>query len=64
VTKLQINSPIFAPFLQKVSGFSQRKNVTDTLVNFNFPAQYNVTTYIPGSYIDGQIAEESNTAVY
>jgi len=34
------------------------------LITLNFPQKYNVTTYIPGSYIDGQISEESDTAVY
>ena len=63
-TKLQTNNPKFAPFLQNVTEASQKKSLTDTLVTFNFPTKYNVTTYIPGSYIDGQIAEESNTAVY
>lgn len=61
---LQNNSPQFAPFLQKIDDFSQKKQITDSLVTFQFPQKYNITTYIPGSYIDGQIAEESNTAVY
>lgn len=43
---------------------SQKKNLIDNLITFSFPTKYNVTTYIPGAYIDGQIAEESNTAVY
>ena len=50
--------------MQKISGFSQKRNITDPLITINFPVQYNVSTYIPGSYIDGQIAEESTTAVY
>lgn len=61
---LQKNSPQFAPFLQKIDDFSQKKQIADALVTFQFPQKYNITTYIPGSYIDGQIAEESNTAVY
>ncbi len=61
---LQKNSPKFGPFLQTIDDFSQKKQIVDTLVTFNFPQKYNVTTYIPGSYIDGQISEESNTAVY
>lgn len=61
---LQKNSPQFAPFLQKIDDFSQKKQIADALFTFQFPQKYNITTYIPGSYIDGQIAEESNTAVY
>jgi hypothetical protein len=63
-TKLQTNSTKFAPFLQSINSFVQRKQVTDSLVTFNFPEKYTITTYIPGSYIDGQIAEESTTDVY
>lgn len=46
-TKIQKNSPKFAPFLQSIDGFVQKKQVVDTLVTFNFPQKYNVTTYIP-----------------
>lgn len=61
---IQKNSPKFAPFLQNIDTFSQKKQIEDSLVTFRFPQKYNITTYIPGAYIDGQIAEESNTAVY
>jgi hypothetical protein len=64
VTKLQKNSTKFAPFLQSIDNFVQKKHVVDSLVTLDFPQKYNVTTYIPGSYIDGQISEESSTAVY
>ncbi len=63
-TKLQTNNPKFSPFLQTVTESSQRRSLTDSLVTMNFPTKYNITTYIPGAYIDGQIAEESTTAVY
>ena len=63
-TKLQTNNAKFSPFLQSVTDASQKKSITDSLITMNFPTKYNITTYIPGSYIDGQIAEESNTAVY
>lgn len=63
-TKLQTNNAKFAPFLQTVTDASQKKSITDPLVTINFPAKYNITTHIPGAYIDGQIAEESTTAVY
>jgi|GEM_PF-578240 len=63
-TKVQTNSIQFAPFLQSIDRFVQKKQVSDSIVTFDFPEKYNVTTYIPGSYIDGQISEESSTAVY
>ena len=63
-THLQTNNPKFAPFLQTVTDASQKKQITDPLVTMNFPIKYNINTYIPGSYIDGQIAEESTTSVY
>ena len=53
----------FHLFLQTVTDASQ-KNYCRPTYYYEFPTKYNVTTYIPGSYIDGQIAEESNTAVY
>lgn len=62
--KLQKNSPKFGPFLESINESIQQKKITDSLVTINFPEKYNITTYIPGSYLDGQIVEESNTAVY
>lgn len=63
-TRIQKNSPKFSPFLQFVNESTQKKQLTDKLITINFPQKYNITTYIPGSYIDGQISEESSTAVY
>lgn len=61
--KLQTNSTKFAPFLQSINESTQQKKITDPLITLSFPEKYTLTTYIPGSFIDGQIAEESNTAV-
>lgn len=61
--RLQRNSPAFAPFLQTINQSMQRQQIADDLISIAFPQKYTVTTYIPGSYIDGQITEESNTAV-
>lgn len=47
-----------------MTNFTQNKKITDTLITLNLPQKYNVTTYIPGSSIQGQIAEENTTAVY
>ena len=63
-TKLQTNNIKFSPFLQTVTDASQKKSIVDPLITLNFPTKYTINTYIPGSYIDGQIAEESTTAVY
>lgn len=63
-TKLQTNSPKFSPFLQTVTDASQKKNLIDPLITLNFPTKYTINTYIPGAYIDGQIAEENTTSVY
>jgi len=62
--KIQNNSPLFAPFLQSMSTFTQNKKITDPLITLTLPQKYNITTYIPGSAIEGQISEENNTAVY
>ena len=56
--------PKISPFLQTVNDATQRKQIKDSLITLNFPQKYNIMTYIPGSYIDGQISEESTTAVY
>lgn len=61
---LQTNSTKFAPFLQLTNDATQKKKITDSLITINFPQKYNIATYISGSYIDGIVAEESNTAVY
>ena len=63
-TRLQTNSLKFAPFLQAINDAAQKKQVVDSLITLNFPEKYTLTTYIPGSYIDGQITEENNTSVY
>lgn len=63
-TRLQNNSSLFPPFLQSVSTFTQNKKITDSLITLDLPQKYNITTYIPGSSIQGQIAEENNSAVY
>lgn len=63
VTKLQKNDSQFAPFLQKITDISQAEILEDSLITFRFPIKYNITTYIPGSSIDGQISRENNVAV-
>lgn len=60
----QTNSPQFAPFLQSINQANQTQKIVDNLITIHFPKKYNIATYIPGSYIDGIVAEESNTAVY
>lgn len=63
-TKIQTNSPKFPSFLQSVNGFTEQKKITDSLITINLPQKYNITTYIPGTSIEGQISEENSTAVY
>lgn len=61
---LQNNSPQFAPFLRSIYEATKQQKLSDPLVTMTFPEKYTITTHIPGSYIDGQISEESSTAVY
>jgi len=63
-TKIQTNSPKFPGFLQSVDGFTQKQKITDPLITIKLPRKYNITTYIPGTSIEGQISEENTTAVY
>ncbi len=64
IKKLQSNSQKFAPFLQSISNAVEKERIVDSLITINFPEKYSINTYIPGYYIDGQISEESSTAVY
>jgi hypothetical protein len=62
--KIQTNSPKFPAFLQSVDAFTQGQKIVDKLITINLPQKYNISTYIPGSVIEGQISEENTTAVY
>ncbi len=62
--KIQTNSPKFPTFLQSIDTFTQGQKIVDKLITINLPQKYNISTYIPGSVIEGQISEENTTAVY
>lgn len=62
--KIQTNSPKFPAFLKSIDAFTQNQKIVDTLITINLPQKYNISTYIPGSVIEGQISQENTTAVY
>ena len=61
---LQTNSSGFDAFLRTTIGFAEKQQLIDPLITIKFPQKYNITTYIPGNVVDGQISEENDTAVY